>query len=270
MLKKVYIAVLTIFIIFGSTNVTNAIISQKDQVRQLNQTAKQLLITVQAKQPAQALKNIEALKGQLLALKYEGLTTIEGIQSLFAAVTRLQQTLLHVKPNFIQWENAAKSVVLAIDVLSHQAQPLWLSYEQKVSKSFHSLMQSAKQQNKVTIYQNWNEFKTVVALITPALEVQAKPNALDQWRAIQRYLQVRMEQTPIDFNGIIRIENEMNKLIRAIFNQDLHALANIVVFQNEHFHTWTYWSISIGAVILTVLTYVGYRKFKYQSLSIRS
>lgn len=270
MLKKIYVTFIILAIMFGSNNVTSAMISQNDQVKQLNQTAKQILNHVQAKQPEQALKYIETLKVQLLDLKYEGLTTIEGIQSLFAAVTSLQQTLLHVKPQFTQWENAAKSVVLAIDVLSHHAQPMWLSYEQKVSGTYQSLVKAAKQHNTAAVHQGWNEFNTVVSLITPALEVQAKPNALDQWKAIQRYLNVRMNQRPIDFNGIVRIENEMTKRIDAIFNQELSTISNIKVFQEEQLHTWTFWAISLGTIIITVLTYVGYRKFKYQPLSTRS
>lgn len=268
MLKKVYVMLFTIVIIFGTTNVTHASMTQEEQVKQLNNTAKRILSSVQSKQPEQALKDVETIKSQLLSLKYEGLTTIEGIQSLFAAVSRLQQTLLQVKPQFIKWENAAKTVVLAIDALSHQAQPMWLSYEQKVSNSFRLLIEAAKKQNKVEMQGNWKEYKTAVSLITPALEVQAKPNALDQWKAIQHYLQVRMEQKPIDFNGVVRIENEMNKLIHAIFNQELSTIANIVVLQDEQIHTWAYWAISIGAIILSVLSYVGYRKFKYQPLSI--
>lgn len=270
MLKKVCLVFISLMIIFGSSSVTYAVVSQQEQVKQLNKTAKQMLVAVQTKKPEQALRLIETLKSQLLALKYEGLTSIEGIQSLFGAVTRLQQSLIQVKPQLAQWDYAAKSVMLAVDVLSHQAQPMWLSYEKKVSGSFRSFIQSVKQQNKTVIFQNWNDFKTTIDLITPALEVQAKANSLDQWKAVNRYLDVRMKQSPIDYKGILRVEEEMNQLIRAIFNQDLHAISSIVILNEEQIHTWTYWTISIGAIIVTVLSYVGYRKFKNPSLSIRS
>lgn len=148
---------------------------------------------------------------------------------------------------------AVTSFRLAADAVVSQYQPLWVEMEQPVMSSLQSLKETSAAADSSGFHASLNTFLANYDIIQPSLKVDISKERLQSLEEQVRY--VDQHRTAFlageeQEGKIHQLEKEMNMVFKE-------------VSQEEASQPSLGWIISItGGIIITTLSYVGWRKYK--------
>ncbi|MFC5467743.1 sporulation protein YpjB [Cohnella suwonensis] len=210
---------------------------------------------------------LNALEEQLRRLPMEGIATAEGIQALANSMTDMKRAVATVGPDERKWKEGAARLRLAADALAHPDRPIWVTYRKVFnddinkleaalpSKSAASGSSSASESAKTA----FGQLSSHYSVVRTAASLQAEPSAIERADSAFRYA-----------SRLIGAESTQTELLRGIAIQLRDALDGLFPEEAPAAFvpplgtvppSWG-WSATIGSFIVTVLSWVGWRRYK--------
>lgn len=204
----------------------------------------------------ESLRRVQSL---FEASSFKGLTSVEGIQVLAESIVEMKETTASAKLEPKQWMMSAGKLRLAVDSLNHPKDGIWLQYYKVIREDLQMMEQSAAKQDRDGIKKAYTTLEDHYELIRPALVIQRKPEEVSMIESWLSYA-----------GGVVSTSNpsqvrEMIPQGEAIVNilfgkkKDEPALAALGEVEGPWFGR-----LFFAAFILSVLTFVAYRKYKGQ------
>ncbi|WP_203361907.1 sporulation protein YpjB [Bacillus sp. REN10] len=150
---------------------------------------------------------------------------------------------------------------LVVNAISSTSTPLWMQMEEPVMSSLQDVKQSSSQLDSSQFHETFNVFLSNYETLKPSLQVDLDADQLQVLDAQVRYVDHYREEilaTPTEADAIERLEKE----VKAVFYEKT---------REESVQPSLGWVISMtGGIIITTLSYVGWRKYKGQQEEARN
>ncbi|WP_160647301.1 sporulation protein YpjB [Chengkuizengella marina] len=247
----------------SATKVMNLDEENLKQLETMNMLASEMVQKTTEKNYAEARDILLKLSEQLTEVNYEGLTSIEGLRAL-------SDTFIMAKRNFnsvnLSEQDALLSsakVHLVIDALSHQKEPMWLQYYSVLNSDLSELQTAASLGNKEKTSQLIETYKQHYDFIRPAMIINREPENIEQLDSYLTFLQnhISVDDKKENVNAVIE---ELKRFLKEVFYQNQSSTVSPLTGDQTIFS----WAISIGTIIVSVLFYVGWRRYDYEKTNI--
>ncbi|MFS1512371.1 sporulation protein YpjB [Chengkuizengella sp. SCS-71B] len=234
------------------------------QLETMNMLASEMVQKTTEKNYVEARDILLKLSKQLTEVNYDGLTSIEGLQALSDTFVIAKRNFNSVNLSEEDTLISSAKVHLVIDALSHQKEPMWLQYYSVLNSDLNELQTAASLGNKEKMNQLLKTYKQHYAFIRPAMIINRDPENIDQLDSYLTFLQNYISDNDKKENVNAVIE-ELKRFLKEVFYQDQSSTVSPLADQNLFS-----WVISIGTIIVSVLFYVGWRKYNYEKTNIFS
>ncbi len=144
---------------------------------------------------------------------------------------------------------------LALDALHSEHQPLWMEMEKPVLNSFKQMKEAALDEDKERFKLLFNIFTTNLDTIYPSLVIDLDPESISRLDSHIRFLS--------DYERVDE-KNKENHL--KIMEKDMFKLfGKTITDETDPSLIWV--MITTGSIILSVLLYVGFKKFRAEHIT---
>lgn len=229
-----------------------------EKLRMLDEVASALYRAAKAGQPKEAKAALEQFADLMTRLSYSGVTSLEGLNALTSLVAESREVYNRVQFNEREALLAAAKLRLAADALSHREKPLWLEYRTTFERDAGRLKEAVGKGRQGEAKQALAVFYDHYLVIRPAVLISRSSELaekLDSWFIFMNGL-----VSAPDFDAALAKEGAAgtDRLIDELFREgDLSALAG-----PGETGTPALWAAMVCGAIVSVLVYVGYRKYK--------
>ncbi|MEK3915038.1 sporulation protein YpjB [Paenibacillus sp. FSL H7-0331] len=233
----------------------------KDQLQKLevlNQTADDMYKKVMQEDLAGGRAILQLLSEQIPLIRYEGITTLEGLNALTETITQAKRTFNAANLSPAEGQVSAATIRLATDALTHSNEPMWLQYYNPLMSDLKQMEQASQEQKKPELVQAANAFRQHIAIIHPSLLISRDPIEIEKLDSMVLFVtdQVRSEQEP--YKQVLNVMPTLRNTIDVLFlKKDATAYLPIIDDQNP-----IIWKLVLGAVILAVLAFAAWRLSK--------
>ncbi|MGM7635372.1 sporulation protein YpjB [Bacillus sp. Hm123] len=156
---------------------------------------------------------------------------------------------------------AMTSFRLAVNAISSTDTPLWTQMEEPVMSSLQALKQSTSQLDVTQFHETLNVFLSNYEMLKPSLQVDVAATQLQLLDERVRYVDHYRDDILATRSETEEIE-QLEKEVQAIFYEKT---------KEEVIQPSLGWVISMtGGIIITTLSYVGWRKYKGQKEETRN
>ncbi|ASB88725.1 sporulation protein YpjB [Bacillus sonorensis] len=147
---------------------------------------------------------------------------------------------------------AAAQFRMLMDAIESDHDPLWGSLKKPIMNSFKALKADVQKDDSLTFQEEWNHFLSLYDTIYPSLMIDVSPKQL---KSVSSHIEV------VEDGGFQQM-TESSKLERlTMLEKDLEDVFNQV--EEDDADPSLLWVIlTTGSIILSTLTYVGFRKYK--------
>lgn len=162
-------------------------------------------------------------------------------------------TAVSLEPN----ERVRKVLQLkfALDALHSEHQPLWMEMEKSVLESFKQMKDAALGEDKEKFKLLFNVFTTNIDTIYPSLVIDLDPEAISRLDSHIRFLS--------DYD---RVDEKNKETHLKIMEKDMFKLfGKTITDETDPSLIWV--MITTGSIILSVLLYVGLKKFRAEQIT---
>src|SRR5690625_3857278 len=224
---------------------------------ELAKTAARFYKIAVADKVEQALAELNVLNRLVPKQKYDGETTVRGLEALTNSINEANKSFVQTEFNRAQAIRSSAQVRLAIDALDQSRRPMWMAFEQNFSQDVNKLNVALRENDPSLLAQYVAETSVHFDTIRPAMIVSGR---LIEAEAIQSLLHTLTEaaEKKITDNTVQLIEH-YTVLTTELFKTERQTMA---LQANDH--EALIWSLSIGLVVISVLAYVAWRRFRYE------
>lgn len=231
---------------------------QKGKLSEMNHTAETLYKKAMEGAIEEARAELIVIGNQITQIRFEGITTVEGVNALSNTIVKAKRVFNAVK--FSQHEGiiAAARVRLAIDALTHPNQPMWLQYYKVLVEDLSSIRKAAEDKQVAetrkaldVMYQHYSIIRPAILINRDAAEVEKADSLFAFLGSQMAAKQVQYEQVRA---GIEQLQQELDEMF-----MKKHAQAYAPLTDSGKPIVW---ATGIGSAIVIVLSYVAWRKFK--------
>lgn len=234
-------------------------VDQSDKFKQMDEKAANLYRYTKEQRYEDALMELEGIKDLMTEVNYKGVTSLEGLNALTSLVTEASQQFHQLKPNHDQFLLAAAKIRLAADALSHKEKPMWLEYRSLFTASAKQIKSAIRDKNPSKAIEALQQFHKHYLIIKPAVHISRDPSLivkLDSWFIFMKGL---LSQSKFDYAKAQAGIAHTDELIRELF-QSGEQVTTVPPLSNQQPYIW---AALLATVIITVLVYVGYQKYKH-------
>lgn len=144
---------------------------------------------------------------------------------------------------------------LALDALHSEHQPLWMEMEKPVLNSFKQMKEAALDEDKEKFKLLFNIFTQNLDTIYPSLVIDLDPESISRLDSHIRFLS--------DYE---RVDEENKEKHLKIMEKDMFKLfGKTITDETDPSLIWV--MITTGSIILSVLLYVGFQKFRAEHIT---
>ncbi|KAB7708921.1 hypothetical protein F9802_01900 [Bacillus aerolatus] len=222
----------------------------------LDQTAGQALEFTKAGRYEEAEAQLKAVENELIQLQSESIgLSVEGWTVLSVSVGQALQVIQSPEGKEKEALETVTSFRLAADAVVSRHQPLWVEMEQPVMYSLQSLKESSAAADSSGFHASLNAFLANYYMIQPSLRVDISKKRLQSLDNQVRYMDHNREKVFAGASAEGKI-SQLEKEVETVFNE---------MSKKDPSQPSLGWIISItGGIIITTLSYVGWRKYKGQ------
>lgn len=231
---------------------------QLEKLALLGRTSDEMLRLMKENNIIDAREKLLAMSEQTARIRFEGITTVDGIDALTGLLSESQKIFNSVRFSPTQGMEAAVKLRLAVDALTNPLQPMWQQYYKPMDHQLNELDQAVEQLKRENALEAFNGLQHHYTMIRPSLMISRKPHEVVKVDSLFTFLQV-----------IISSGDMQEKSFRQGIGELRHTLYELFGRQN----TETYmpfgqpkrplmWSLSIGSAIMAALFYTAWRMFE--------
>lgn len=228
------------------------------KMEKLNGLAEQFYTNVNEGKIEEARAGIIELNKQVTNIHFKGAASPEGVEALMETMITAKQVLTSFMPSMNEAIVSAAKVRLAVDALTHPKHPMWLHYYKILKEDGNQLVIALEQQQEQHVNQAMNQMMKHYEVIRPAVLINREPSEVMK---MDSYLKFLMNEPNI--SAMSQYDDVLNELF--------HRKSSTAYLELEQQQNPFLWTAALGAIIITVLSYVGWRKYQYEQnhLSVR-
>ncbi|WP_204603277.1 sporulation protein YpjB [Cohnella boryungensis] len=220
-------------------------------------------------------KRLGEVEHQLRGLPMSTIATAEGIQALARNVTELKRAVASVQPDLGRWKTLSASLRLAADALAHPDKPIWHRYQKVFQEDFAKLAAalpepaSAAGPASKAVLKAFEELSEHYGIVRTAMLLRSEPWKIERTDSVMRYARrIYGADTPPAklLHGTLA---PLREALDEMFPEQKTASGAVVPPLGAAPPSWG-WSAMMGSFIVTILTWVGWRRYKYEEFSGRS
>ena len=263
---RLAILILCLFLTSCSSNVTSSVETKLDQeqvqkLQMLNETANNMYQLAKGGKYSEARQQLLRFTDHMTKLSYSGVTTADGLNALTSLVTEARGVYNHVKVVPEQSLLVAAKIRLAADALNHKQKPLWLEYRKVFKTDAAQLKEALHQRNDTEVVKALKTFHNHYLIIKPAVLISRDAvlvEKLDSWFIFMNGL---VSQANINYETANEGASFTDALISELFRGGDAATTAPPIAE----HTPFLWAAMMAGAIVSVLVYVGYKKYKFMN-----
>lgn len=246
-MDRLFAIVMIIFLFLGQSNHVFAMMTNSE----LNTLADEALQLVRTERYAEAEKLLKKINQQLL--KHHVLSADEKriLQSSYREATRI------LKDEPVLKQEAIRKIMkyrLIVDTVMTEHEPLWINMEQSVLTAFQLVKDAYYLQDNQLFLNELNRFLSIYDIIYPSIVLDISVEKVQRIDTQIQYLEQNSSQMMNQGDGIEAIE---------ALQTDLQALFEENETEEDEADPSLWWVIiSTGGIIISTLSYVGWRKYK--------
>lgn len=247
----------------GATVSDPAALTGRSGAQRLDQAAEALYGYVLEGDVIKARQESEEISQIFISSSFEGLTSVEGINALSAAIMDVKSAMAGVEAAPAKWEAAAARLRLAANSLNHPRQPMWLQYYKLVREDLNDMEQSAAGNDLKSWKAALTRLQSRYENIRPAVIISRAPesvNAFDSWLSYAGG--IAGSSQPVERARLLEIVSYGQDAVRVMFGKERDEPALSLPLAPQQYGAW---GLLAGAFILTVLVYAAYRKYRGQN-----
>ncbi|MDO8225478.1 sporulation protein YpjB [Bacillus cabrialesii] len=251
-MKRKLTICLLIALIFYNGNAKAAERGSLEELNDLSDTVFQMTRQSKYEEALQVLAYFEKTLKSAGKKQQEPMLTGAQIRQITLGYNDMVRSLKQADTSDTQKLRAAAQFRMLMDAVDNRSDPLWGSLEKPIMEAFAELKLDIQKNGSTSFHEKWNEFISLYDLIYPSLTIDVSE---DQLETVSKHIDV-IEQE--EFQQM----TESTKLERLSLLQ--HDLKNVFdrVEEDDADPSLLWVIITTGSIIITALTYVGYRKYK--------
>jgi sporulation protein YpjB len=243
-----------------------------------NKANEQFLLSVEALYYAVNNEKLEEVSRRLTeteskfrSMSMKEIATAEGIQELARNITEMKRAVAAISPDKRKWKSGAASLKLAADALAHPDKPIWHQYRsilhEDVLRIKKSLEQNATGSSKVPeaallaldqISQHYKVIRTAVMLKSDPWKVERSDSVI---RYASRILLADPPNAALWQGMISPLQEALDGLFPSGKDSESAFVPPVAA------PPWG-WSAIMGSFIVTILTWVGWRRYRVDQYTI--
>ncbi|WP_350253423.1 sporulation protein YpjB [Bacillus halotolerans] len=258
MKRKLTICLLIALIFYNG----NAKAEERGSLKELNDLSDTVFqMTRQSKyeEALQVLSYFEKTLKSAEKQKQDSMLTGAQIRQITLGYNDMVRSLKQADASDTQKLRAAAQFRMLMDAVDNQSDPLWGSLEKPIMEVFAVLKQDVQKNESTSFHEKWNEFISLYDLIYPSLTIDISEDQLD---TVGKHIEV------IEQEGFQQM-TESTKLERlSLLQNDLKSVFDRVE-EDDADPSLLWVMITTGGIIITALTYVGYRKYRAEKKKLK-
>ncbi|MBP3950610.1 sporulation protein YpjB [Bacillus suaedae] len=251
-MRKIILALFLILLIFP-LNVQADGSPSLHTWKELNQTSDQILQLVKQEKFTEAKQLMGYFSVSFLEMDFrdEGIT-MSALRAVTLAFEKAEESVTATEMPLEQRISQVTAFRLAVDALSSEYHPLWLHSEESIMNALNLMEESVKQKDSQAYQIRMNQFLEQYEKIRPALYIDTEPQQLQRIDSQITYLDHNRAKSLNEENLIQHIDvmkDEWTNLYKRVKEDSADPSLWWVMF-------------TIGGMITTSLSYVGWRKYR--------
>jgi len=231
-------------------------------------SAEQLYDSVSQGHMESASKRLKEIELLLRELPMKTIATAEGIRALAQDVAELKRAAAALKQDELKWKNGAASLRLAADALAHPDKPIWRRYRTVLQEDLSKLeaglkVQPAQEAVGQDVRLAFGRLTEHYGLIRTAALLREEPSKIERIDSVLRYAGRVYEAKTPDPRLLQGTIEPIRDAIGELFPDKGNASEAIVPPLGAAPPSWG-WSAMMGSFIVTILTWVGWKRYKYE------
>lgn len=237
------------------TNSPKPVQDQLQKLELLNQTADEMYKKVMQGDLVGGRAFLQQLSEQIPQIRYEGITTLEGLNALTETITQGKRVFNSVNLSPEEGQASVAKIRLATDALTHSQEPMWMQYYGQLQDDLDQMERSMHAQKKPELVTAEAGFRQHIAIIRPSLLINRNPIEVEKLDSLVLFVteQIRSEQEL--YKQILNVMPNLRQTIDVLFLKK-QATAYLPIFDD---HNPILWTLVMGSIILSVLGFVAWR-----------
>jgi sporulation protein YpjB len=233
---------------------------QSPYLNELNELADGIYLKAKAGEYVEARERLELFADQMTRITYHGVTSTEGLNAFTQTVTDARKTYNRVKFSVDEGVISAAKLRLATDALIHKNQPMWLQYHQVLDKDTNQLKEAIQNRNSVEALDSLKTLHTHYLIIRPSVLITREAAIVQKVDSLFTFLTKQLTNEATNFTELDQGMTHLDSVVDELFGQVNSETSAPLLMEQET----TKWTLILASIIITVLVYVGWRKYKVQ------
>ncbi|MEC0714182.1 sporulation protein YpjB [Bacillus haynesii] len=251
MIRKVILCMM-LALVFPAAGLKAKESSALQELTELSDTVFQLTRQSQYEEAVQILQYFEK---RLKAAEKDGTEEMMTGSEIRQVSLAYHDTLKRLESEEVAQQEKFKAAAqfrMLMDAIESDHDPLWSSLKKPIMDSFSALKAGVQKEDNLTFREKWNHFLSLYDTIYPSLTIDVSPKQL---KSVSNHIAV------VENGGFLQM-TESSKLERlTLLEKDLEDVFDQV--EEDDADPSLLWVIlTTGSIILSTLTYVGFRKYK--------
>lgn len=238
--------------------------AQLKAIKELNVTAEKMFQHTKADRPELARAELNALANQLERFRFEGIAGVEGMEALFEAIVAGKKEFSAVRYNRQSALMAAGKIRLAVDALEAGKKAMWLQHRALFQNDVKELRRAAADGDQEQLQQLMTRTTTHFSMIRAAVLLSRESTEVYAFESLLNAMSERMQTGAIgDLRALIEHYATLSDgLFRSAAQTAQYPFPAEPPIENSAGPL--VWTTTIGTVIVTVLIYAGWRRYRYE------
>ncbi|OCT12799.1 hypothetical protein A8709_33310 [Paenibacillus pectinilyticus] len=233
--------------------------AQVEKISFLNQIAEEMYTMTMAGQVAEARNKLTQISDQIPKIHFEGITSIEGLNALTETVTQAKRVYSAANYSATEGQIAVAKIRLATDALTHKNQPMWLQYYKVLLNDTQQMSEQVKSNNQSEAINEFGKLAQHIAIIHPSLVISRDASSVEKLDSLLVFLRTNVNSKPMPTQRLEMGIVNLNQVLDDLFMKHKDALAYVPLTDPNQ---PIIWSLSMGLIIVSVLSYVGWRMYQ--------
>lgn len=247
------ITVLLFFILFGIYSTNGQAATNDNSLIFLDNMADEALQLAKAERYEETkalIENFDSILNSGLNIQFViAMDELRVLEMSYQEVTKILEKDEFTKDELV---NSVLKFRLVVDAISTDYEPLWVEMESQVLTAFQSAKNAALKQDRTLFNSELNSFLSLYNIIYPSLSLDLGFEKIQKVDTQIQYISQYTDKVISTSKGIAEIET-LGDNLQSLFEQT----------EEDEAEPGLWWVIiSTWGIIISTLSYVGYRKYK--------
>lgn len=232
---------------------------QVERIAFLNQIADEMYKQTMDGQVTEARNKLMQMSDQIPKIHFEGITSIEGLNALTETITQAKRVYNAAAYSPEEGQVAVAKIRLATDALTHKNQPMWLQYYKVLQNDTNNLNEDVKANKQKEALANFGKLSQHIAIIHPSLLISRDAASVEKLDSLLAFIRTNLNSQPMSTRQLESGLDHLNHVLDDLFLKDKDAIAFVPITDPRQ---PIIWSLVIGLIIVSVLSFVGWRMYQ--------